>query len=71
MRRYDFWAIIKDDERGKVSDRWRLQAGSFEEACEMAQQLQDDECVEYGYDQEVYIRYDLIEVSDVETFSKA
>lgn len=70
--RYDFWAVAFDDGRGnRMRDRWRLTAGSFEEACEMAQALHDDESAEYGFEQEVYTGYDLIEVSTIETLTTA
>lgn len=61
MKRYMFNAYVLDNGRGRMYDRWRLEAGSFEEACEIAQSLQDDEVAEYGYDKESYIRFELLE----------
>lgn len=66
MKRYDFWAVAYDDGEGnRIRDRHRLEAGSFEEACEIASERHQADIAEYGYEPEVYTEFELIGEVDV------
>lgn len=49
MTEYNFFAQ-ETFEGGNVIDRWRLEADTFEEACEIAQQLEYREAEEWERD---------------------
>ena len=65
MKRYMFNAYVLDDGGNRVYDRWRFKAGSFEEACEIAQYRQTEYELENGYEPELYTRFELLEEVDV------
>lgn len=63
MKQYDFNAIEILDKKTQVVDRWRLEAESYREACEMAQEIELESFVDNGLNPTSYDFFELLAVS--------